>query len=35
MAAPVEFYFDHGSPFSYVAYHRLPEIIRRTGASLT
>jgi len=28
----VEFYFDYGSPFSYIAYHRLPEVLRRTGA---
>ncbi len=35
MAATVEFYFDHGSPFSYVAHHRLAEILGRTGATAT
>jgi 2-hydroxychromene-2-carboxylate isomerase len=34
MPATVEFYFDHGSPFSYVAHQRLPEILRRTGATV-
>jgi len=34
MAPTVEFYFDHGSPFSYVAHRRLPEILRRTGATV-
>lgn len=28
----VEFYFDYGSPYSYLAYGRLPELLRRTGA---
>jgi 2-hydroxychromene-2-carboxylate isomerase len=32
MPGTVEFYFDHGSPYSYVAHIRLPEILRRTGA---
>ena len=27
----VEFYFDYGSPFSYVAHRRLPELLRRSG----
>jgi 2-hydroxychromene-2-carboxylate isomerase len=35
MPATVEFYFDHGSPFSYIAHQRLPEILRRTSAALT
>jgi 2-hydroxychromene-2-carboxylate isomerase len=30
----VEFYFDYGSPYSYLAQKRLPEILRRTGAEL-
>lgn len=32
MAGVVEFYFDYGSPYSYIAYCRLPELQRRTGA---
>jgi 2-hydroxychromene-2-carboxylate isomerase len=28
----VEFYFDYGSPYSYLAYARLPEVLRRAGA---
>ena len=35
MPATVEFYFDHGSPFSYVAYRRLPAILARSGAAVT
>ena len=31
MPRVVEFYFDYGSPFSYVAHTRLPEILRRAG----
>jgi 2-hydroxychromene-2-carboxylate isomerase len=31
MPRVVEFYFDYGSPFSYVAHCRLPEMLRRTG----
>jgi 2-hydroxychromene-2-carboxylate isomerase len=27
----VEFYFDYGSPFSYIAHTRLPDMLRRTG----
>jgi 2-hydroxychromene-2-carboxylate isomerase len=34
MGATVEFYFDHGSPFSYVAHHRLRGIRERTGATV-
>jgi 2-hydroxychromene-2-carboxylate isomerase len=33
MAGMVELYFDYGSPFTYIAECRLPEILRRTGAS--
>lgn len=32
MAGMVEFYFDYGSPYSYIAHCRLPELLRRTGA---
>ena len=31
MAGVVEFYFDYGSPYSYVAHTRLPEMLRRAG----
>ena len=31
MPGIVEFYFDYGSPYSYVAHTRLPEMLRRTG----
>ena len=31
MPGVVEFYFDYGSPYSYVAHRRLPEVLRRTG----
>jgi 2-hydroxychromene-2-carboxylate isomerase len=31
MARVVEFYFDYGSPYSYVAHTRLREVLRRTG----
>ncbi|HYM31968.1 MAG TPA: 2-hydroxychromene-2-carboxylate isomerase [Candidatus Cybelea sp.] len=34
MTKSLEFYFDYGSPYSYVAYVRLPEVIKRTGAKL-
>lgn len=34
MAAPLEFYFDFSSPYSYLAHVRLPEIARRTGRAL-
>ena len=30
----VEFYLDYGSPYSYLAYRRLPEIAGRTGATI-
>ena len=32
MAKHVEFYYDFGSPASYVAYKRLPGVAERTGA---
>jgi 2-hydroxychromene-2-carboxylate isomerase len=31
MPGVVEFYFDYGSPYSYVAHTRLPEMLRRAG----
>lgn len=34
MPGTVEFYFDYGSPYSYIAYHRLPEVLRRTEAAV-
>ncbi len=34
MARTVEFFFDVGSPASYVAYRRLPAIAARTGATI-
>jgi 2-hydroxychromene-2-carboxylate isomerase len=34
MPATLEFYFDYGSPYSYVAHARLPEILQRAGARL-
>ena len=34
MAGELELYFDYGSPFTYIAQCRLPEILRRTGARL-
>jgi 2-hydroxychromene-2-carboxylate isomerase len=33
-AALIEFYFDYGSPFSYLADARLPAIAGRTGAAI-
>ncbi|HEX7967545.1 MAG TPA: 2-hydroxychromene-2-carboxylate isomerase [Stellaceae bacterium] len=33
MPGTVEFYFDYGSPYSYVAHMRLPEVLRRTGGA--
>jgi 2-hydroxychromene-2-carboxylate isomerase len=33
MAGLVEFYFDYGSPYSYVAHRRLPEMLARTRAT--
>jgi 2-hydroxychromene-2-carboxylate isomerase len=34
MAKRVEFFFDYGSPFSYLADTQLPAIARRTGAEM-
>jgi 2-hydroxychromene-2-carboxylate isomerase len=34
MARTVEFYFDYGSPASYLAFRRLPGIAARTGATV-
>ncbi len=34
MSKDLEFYFDVASPPTYIAYMRLPGIIRRTGATL-
>jgi 2-hydroxychromene-2-carboxylate isomerase len=31
MSGAVEFYFDYGSPYSYIAHRRLPELLRRSG----
>jgi 2-hydroxychromene-2-carboxylate isomerase len=31
MPGVVEFYFDYGSPYSYIAHTRLPEMLRRAG----
>ena len=34
MSRTVEFYYDYGSPNAYLAHVRLPDILKRTGASL-
>ena len=34
MSKTVEFLFDVGSPYSYLAYHALPKIARNKGASI-
>ena len=34
MAKQIEFYFDYGSPFSYLADTQLPALVQRTGAEL-
>jgi 2-hydroxychromene-2-carboxylate isomerase len=34
MPPTVEFYFDYGSPYSYIAHCRLPDLLRRTGAEV-
>ncbi|HXY99806.1 MAG TPA: 2-hydroxychromene-2-carboxylate isomerase [Stellaceae bacterium] len=34
MPGTVEFYFDYGSPYSYIAHRRLPEIARRAEAAV-
>jgi 2-hydroxychromene-2-carboxylate isomerase len=33
MPRAVEFYFDYGSPYSYIAHVRLPAVLQRTGAA--
>jgi 2-hydroxychromene-2-carboxylate isomerase len=30
----LEFFFDYGSPFTYLAYTQLPAIAKRTGAQI-
>ena len=32
--ASIEFFFDYGSPASYLAYTQMPGLAERTGASL-
>ncbi|MFH1872433.1 MAG: 2-hydroxychromene-2-carboxylate isomerase [Pseudomonadota bacterium] len=34
MTKPVEFLFDVGSPYSYLAYHQLPKIAKAKGATI-
>src|ERR1700761_3447141 len=34
MAKRVEFLFDFGSPASYLAYKRLPALVKKTGARI-
>ena len=34
MSKQVEFFFDVGSPYSYLAYHQLPKIAARRGAQI-
>ncbi|MGO8916002.1 MAG: 2-hydroxychromene-2-carboxylate isomerase [Stellaceae bacterium] len=34
MPGTVEFYFDYGSPYSYIAHRRLPEVLRRAEAAV-
>ena len=34
MSKQVEFYYDFGSPYSYLAYHQLPKIARAAGAEV-
>jgi 2-hydroxychromene-2-carboxylate isomerase len=34
MAKQIEFYFDVGSPYSYLAYHQLPKIARAHNAQI-
>jgi 2-hydroxychromene-2-carboxylate isomerase len=34
MAKQIEFYFDYGSPFSYLADTQLPALAKRTGAEI-
>lgn len=34
MSKQVEFYFDFGSPYSYLAFHHLPKVARKAGAEV-
>jgi len=34
MAKSVDFYFDYGSPTSYLAYTQMPGLAKRTGATV-
>ncbi len=34
MPKSVDFYFDYGSPTSYLAYTQMPDVARRTGATV-
>ncbi|AQH03055.1 disulfide bond formation protein DsbA [Burkholderia sp. KK1] len=34
MSGSIDFYFDYGSPSSYLAYKQIPGVIHRTGASV-
>ena len=34
MSKQIEFYYDFGSPYTYLAYHRLPVIAARHGAEI-
>lgn len=34
MSKQVEFFFDFGSPYSYLAYKELPRVAQRTGATI-
>ena len=34
MSKSVEFVFDVGSPYSYLAYHQLPKVARAAGADI-
>lgn len=34
MAKSVDFYFDYGSPTTYLAWTQLPAIAKRTGATV-
>lgn len=34
MAKTVDFYFDYGSPTTYLAYTQLPDLAKRTGATI-
>lgn len=34
MSKSVEFFFDFGSPYTYLAYHQLPKIAARHGATI-